>query len=96
MEEDILSQLPDDTWEEAKMELIERLEDGMVEEEAWTSLKQLARDSKDIIELRVETEKLAKVYPGQENTAAWQAIEAFICAVIGNTELHSSERQSLR
>ena len=39
--EDILAKLPDITWEDAKLELIDRLGDGTVEEEAWTALKQL-------------------------------------------------------
>ena len=38
--EDILMQLTDDiSWEEAKRELIDRLGDGTVEEEAWTASK---------------------------------------------------------
>ena len=45
-------QLSDDTpWEEAKRELIERLGDGTVEEEAWTALKQLERGDRDIVDL---------------------------------------------
>ena len=38
--EDILTQLPDDiSWEDAKRELIERLGDGMVEDDAWIALR---------------------------------------------------------
>ena len=49
---DILAQLSNEiNWEEAKRELIERLGDGTVEEEAWTALIQLERGSRDIIDL---------------------------------------------
>ena len=75
--------MPDETtWEEARRELIERSGDGMVEEEVWKALKQLENCSKVIVELGAEAAKLArKAYPGQENTASRQAIEAFFCAL---------------
>ena len=81
--EDILAQLPDDTsWEEAKRELIDRLGDGMVEEEAWTVLKQLECGDKDIVDLGAEAAKLAKkAYPEQEEMANRQAVEAFVCVL---------------
>ena len=66
----ILAQLPDDaSWEEVEGELIERLGDGTVEEEARKVLKQLERYDKDIIDLGDEAVKLAKkAYPEQEET----------------------------
>ena len=81
--EDILAQLPDDTsWEEAKGELIERLEDGTVEEEPRTALKQLEWGDKDIVDLGAEAAKLAKKpYPEQEETVNRQATEAFVLAL---------------
>ena len=81
--EDILAQLPDDaSWEEAKRELIERLGDGTVEEEAWTALKQLEQGDKDITDLGAEAAKLAKkAYPEQEETANQQTVEAFVYAL---------------
>ena len=41
----------DTTWEAAKETLLSRLGAGSVRDEAWTSLKQLTRGSKEIIEL---------------------------------------------
>ena len=78
--EDILTQLPDDiSWEGAKRELIDRLGEGTVEEEAWAALKQLEHDNMDIVSLGPEMAKLAqKVYPEQEETANRQAVEAFV------------------
>ena len=48
------------TWEAAKGTLLCRLVAGSVRDEAWASLKQLKRVSKEIIELAGEAEKLAK------------------------------------
>ena len=57
----ILAGLEDDaTWEAAKETLLSRLGAGSVRDEAWASLKQLKRGSKEIIELAGEAEKLAK------------------------------------
>ena len=81
--DDILTQLPCDiSWEEAKGELAARLEDGIIEEEAWMALKQLERGDRDIIDLRAEAVKLAmKAYTEQKDTANRQAIEAFVCVL---------------
>ena len=69
--EDILVQFLDDiSWEEAKQELINRLGDGTVEEDAWTALEQLECSNKDIVNIGAEAAKLAKkAYPEQEETA---------------------------
>ena len=57
----ILASLEDGaTWKAAKETLLSRLGAGSVSDEAWASLKQLKRDSKEIIELAGEAEKLAK------------------------------------
>ena len=57
----ILAGLEDDaTWEAAKETLLSRVGAGSVRDEAWASLKQLKRGSKEIIELAGEAEKLAK------------------------------------
>ena len=81
--EDILAQLPDNvSWEVAKGELIERLIDGTVEEEAWTALKQLERGDRDIVDLGAEATKLEKkAYPEQEEMTNQRALEAFVCAM---------------
>ena len=57
----ILASLEDGaTWEAAKETLLSRLGAGSVRDEAWASLKQLKRGSKEIIELAGEAEKLAR------------------------------------
>ena len=51
----ILAGLEEDTtWEAAKETLLSRLGAGSVRDEAWASLKQLTRGSKEIIELAGE------------------------------------------
>ena len=53
----ILASLEDGaTWEAAKETLLSRLGAGSVRDEAWASLKQLKRCSKEIIELAGEAE----------------------------------------
>ena len=47
------------TWEAAKEALLARLGAGSVWDEAWASLKQLKRGSKEIIKLAGEAKKLA-------------------------------------
>ena len=78
--EDILTQLLDViSWEDAKRELIDRLGDGTVEDEACTALKQLECGNKDIVDLGAEAAKLArKAYPEQEETANRLAVETFV------------------
>ena len=69
----ILAGLEDDaTWEAAKETLLSRVGAGSVRDEAWASLKQLKRGSKEIIELAGEAEKLAK---------RLHAIDAFLGAL---------------
>ena len=73
----ILAGLEDDaTWEAAKETLLSRLGAGSVRDEAWASLKQLKRGSKEIIELAGEAEKLAKcLHPRDEEAAERHAAE---------------------
>ena len=69
------------TWEAAKETLLTRLGAGSVRDEAWASLKQLKRGSKEIIELAGDAEKLAKrLHPRDEEAAERHAIDAFLGA----------------
>ena len=79
----ILAGLEDDTtWEAAKETLLSRLGAGSVRDEAWASLKQLTRGSKEIIELAGEAEKLAKrLHPRDEEAAERHAVDAFLSAL---------------
>ena len=79
----ILAGLEDDaTWEAAKETLLSRLGAGSVRDEAWASLKQLKRGSKEIIELAGEAEKLAKrLHPRDEEAADRHAVDAFLGAL---------------
>ena len=70
------------TWEAAKETLLSRLGAGSVRDEAWASLKQLKRGSKEIIELAGEAEKLAKrLHPHDEEAAERHAVDAFLDAL---------------
>ena len=70
------------TWEAAKETLLSRLGAGSVRDEAWSSLKQLTRGSKEIIELAGEAEKLAKrLHPRDEEAAERHAVDAFLSAL---------------
>ena len=70
------------TWEAAKETLLSRLGAGSVRDEAWASLKQLKRGSKEIIELAGEAEKLAKrLHPRDEEAAERHAVDAFLDAI---------------
>ena len=70
------------TWEAAKETLLSRLGAGSVRDEAWASLKQLTRGSKEIIELAGEAEKLAKrLHPRDEEAAERHAVDAFLSAL---------------
>ena len=75
----ILASLEDEaTWEAAKETLLSQLGAGSVRDEAWASLKQLKRGSKEIIELAGEAEKLAKrLQPRDEEAAERHAVDAF-------------------
>ena len=55
---------------------------GSVRDEAWASLKQLKRGSKEITELAGEAEKLAKrLHPRDDEAAERHAIDAFLSAL---------------
>ena len=79
----ILASLEDGaTWEASKKTLLSRLGAGCVRDEAWASLKQLKRGSKEIIELAGEAEKLAKrLHPRDEEAAERHAVDAFLSAL---------------
>ena len=79
----IFAGLEDDaTWEAAKETLLSCLGTGSVRDEAWASLKQLKRSSKEIIELAGEAEKLAKLlHPRDEEAAERHAVDAFLGAL---------------
>ena len=79
----ILVSLEDDaTLEAAKETLLSRLGAGSVRDEAWASLKQLKRGSREIIELAGEAEKLAKhLHPRDEEAAETHAVDAFLDAL---------------
>ena len=79
----ILASLEDGaTWEAAKETLLSRLGAGFVRDEAWASLKQLKRGSKEIIELAGEAEKLAKrLHPRDEEATERHAVDAFLDAL---------------
>ena len=70
------------TWETAKETLLSQLGAGSVRDEAWASLKQLTRGSKEIIELAGKAEKLAKrLHPRDEEAAERHAVDAFLSAL---------------
>ena len=79
----ILAGLEDETtWEAAKETLLSRMGAGSVRDEAWASLKQLTRGSKEIIELAGEAEKLAKcLHPRDEEAAERYVVGAFLSAL---------------
>ena len=79
----ILASLEDGaTWEAAKETLLSCLGAGSVRDEAWASLKQLKRGSKEIIELAGEAEKLAKrLHPRNKEAAERHAVDAFLSAL---------------
>ena len=79
----ILASLEDGvTWEAAKETLLSRLGAGSVIDEAWASLKQLKRGSKEIIELAGKAEKLAKrLHPRDEEAAERYAVGASLSAL---------------
>ena len=79
----ILASLEDGaTWEAAKETLLSRLGAGSVRDEAWASLKQLKRGTKEIIELAGEAEKFTKrLHPCDEEAAERHAVDAFLSAL---------------
>ena len=79
----ILASLEDGaTWEAAKGTLLSCLGAGSVRDEAWASLKQLKRGSKEIIELAGEAEKLSKcLHPHDEEAAERHEVDAFLSAL---------------
>ena len=79
----ILASLEDGaTWEVAKETLLSRLGAGSVRDEAWASLKQLKRGTKEIIELAGEAEKFAKcLHPRDEEAAEMHAVDTFLSAL---------------
>ena len=83
--EDILGGLPDaTTWDNAKRALVDRIGEGSLQEEAWTALKNLARNGRDLVDVGSEAEKWAsRAYPGQAETARRHAVEAFLRTLDG-------------
>ena len=72
----------DATWDDAKEALLSRLGIGSVKDEAWATLKNLKKGSKEIVELAGEAEKLAKrLHPRDEEAAERHAIDAFLGAL---------------
>ena len=70
------------TWEAAKETLLSQLGAGSVRDEAWASLKQLTRDSKEIIELAGKAKKFAKrLHPRDEEAAERHAVDTFLSAL---------------
>ena len=79
----ILASLDEDaTWQDAKEALLTRLGIGSVRDEAWATLKNLKKGSKDIVELAGEAEKLAKrLHSRDEEAAKRHAVDAFLGAL---------------
>ena len=79
----ILAGLEDEaTGETAKETLLSQLGAESVRDEAWASLKQLTRGSKEIIELAGKAEKLARrLHPRNEEAAERHAVDAFLSAL---------------
>ena len=70
------------TWEEAKETLLSRLGIRSVRDEAWATLKNLKKGTKDIVELAGEAEKLAKrLHPRDEEAAERHTVDAFLGAL---------------
>ena len=70
------------TWEEAKETLLTCLGIGSVSDEAWATLKNFKKGTKDIVELAGEAEKLAtRLHPKDEEAAERHAVHAFLGAL---------------
>ena len=76
----ILAGLEDEaSWETAKEALLSRLGLGSMKDEAWAALKNYKRGPKDIVELAVEVEKLARrLHPHDGEAAERQAMDTFL------------------
>ena len=76
----ILAGLEDEaSWEIAKEALLSRLGLGSMKDEAWAALKNYKRGPKDIVDLAVEVEKLAKrLHPHDGEAAEQQAMDTFL------------------
>ena len=76
----ILAGLEDEaSWETAKETLLSRLVSGSMKDEAWTALKNYKKGSKEIVELAVEVEKLARrLHPNDKEAAERQAMDTFL------------------
>ena len=67
------------SWETAKEALLSRLGLGSMKDEAWAALKNYKRGPKDIVELAVEVEKLARRLHAHDGEAAErQAMDTFL------------------
>ena len=79
----ILSCLEEEaTWEDAKEALLTRLGIGSVRDEAWASLKNLKKGTKDIVEPAGEAEKLTKrLHPRDIEASKRHAVDAFLGAL---------------
>ena len=79
----ILSSLDEEAfWEDAKEALLTHLGISSVRDEAWAAFKNLKKNSKDIVELTGEAEKLAKrLHPRDEEAAERHAGDAFLGAL---------------
>ena len=70
------------TWEDAKEALLTGLGIGSVRDEAWATLKDLKKGSKNIVELAGKAEKLAKrLHPRDEEASKRHAVDAFLGAL---------------
>ena len=70
------------TWEQAKDSLLTQMGTGSIKDEAWTALKNLKRNGRDIVELAGEAGKLAKrIHPTDTEAAERHAIDAFLGAL---------------
>ena len=76
----ILAGLEDEaSWETAKETLLSRLGPGSMKDEAWAALKNYKKGPKEIVELAVEVEKLARwLHPHDEEAAERQAMDTFL------------------
>ena len=76
----ILAGLEDEaSWETAKETLLSRLGLGSMKDEDWAALKNYKKGSKEIMELAVEVEKLARrLHPHDEEATERQAMDTFL------------------
>ena len=76
----ILAGLEDEaSWDTAKEALLSRLGLGSIKDEAWAALKNYKSGPKDIVELAVEVQKLARRLHSYDGEAAErQAMDTFL------------------